>query len=174
MEKVKTYKLINGKRIETGKTYERDSEWKSDEQDFYIVGINNWIVNKKGEFLVQRRSLTKKNNPGKYSSTNGLIQLNETSIDTVIRETKEELDVDISKDKIILVEESHVIGGHLLVDIFLTIKDISLEDITIQENEVDLVKYVSLEELMNLDISTTCSYIKELAPKIYDIYKKNI
>ena len=174
MEKVKTYKLINGKRIDTGETYERDSEWKSDEQDFYIVGINNWIVNKKGEFLVQRRSLTKKNNPGKYSSTNGLIQLNETSIDTVIRETKEELDVDISKDKIILVEESHVIGGHLLVDIFLTIKDISLEDITIQENEVDLVKYVSLEELMNLDISTTCSYIKELAPKIYDIYKKNI
>ena len=78
MEKVKTYKLINGKRIDTGKTYERDSEWKSDEQDFYIVGINNWIVNKKGEFLVQRRALTKKNNPGKYSSTNGLIQFNDT------------------------------------------------------------------------------------------------
>ena len=48
------------------------------------------------------------------------------------------------------------------------------KDITIQENEVDLVKYVSLEEITNLDISTTCSYIKELAPKIYDIYKKNI
>lgn len=174
MEKVKTYKLVNGKRIDTGETYERDSEWKSDEQDFYIVGINNWIVSKKGEFLVQRRALTKKNNPGKYSSTNGLIQLNETNIDTVIRETKEELNIDISKDKIILVEENHIVGGHLLVDIFLTIKDIDLEHITIQENEVDLVKYVSPEELINLDISTTCSYIKEIAPKIYDIYKKNI
>ena len=51
--------------------------------------------------VLQRRSLTKKNNPGKYSSTNGLIQLNETNIDTVIRETKEELGVNIDKDKII-------------------------------------------------------------------------
>lgn len=152
-------------QVKTSGLMEEDYKYKKNIFKYFNI---------KGEFLVQRRSLTKKNNPGKYSSTNGLIQLNETNIDTVIRETKEELNIDISKDKIILVEENHIVGGHLLVDIFLTIKDIDLENITIQENEVDLVKYVSLEELINLDISTTCSYIKEIAPKIYDIYKKNI
>ena len=38
MEIVKTYKLVNGRRIETSKIYERDSEWtKEDEKNPEIV-----------------------------------------------------------------------------------------------------------------------------------------
>ena len=44
MEEVKAYRLIDGKRIETGKIYQRGSSWDKGEEDCYILGINNWIV----------------------------------------------------------------------------------------------------------------------------------
>ena len=172
MEEVKVYRIINGKRIETGKTYRRDSEWEPEDKDCYIVGVNNWIVNSKGEFLVQRRAITKKNNPGKWSSTNGLIQLGESNIETVQRETKEELGIEIKPEQIRLIKENHIVGNHLVVDIFATYVDVNLEDVTIQESEVDKVCFVPLNELLKLDVSTTCSYIGEMAPVIYEDFKK--
>ena len=164
MEIVKKYKLIDGTRVENGK-YVRNAEWEPDD-DSYIVGVNNWIINSEGKFLVQQRSLKKKNNPGKWSSTNGLIGLNEEPIETVIRETKEELDIDINSTQIELVKQNHIVGNHLIVDIFVTYAN--PENITIQESEVEKYSFVSLEELLSLDISTTCSYITELAPKLLE------
>lgn len=168
-EIVKTYRLLDGKRIETGKTYKRNSTWEEEDRDCYIVGINNWIVNSEGKFLVQRRALTKKNNPGKWSSTNGLIQMGESNFEAVQRETKEELGIEIDPKQIVLFKENHIAGDHLVVDIFVTYMDVNLNDISIQKSEVDKVCICSLEELLKLDISTTCSYIKELAQKMRDI-----
>ena len=173
MEKVNVYKLADGKRVKTDKIYIRNASWGEGEEDLYIVGVNNWILNDEGKFLVQRRALTKKNNPGKWSSTNGLVQLEEDRFETVKRETKEELGIDIDKNQIHLVEENHIVGDHLMVDIFVTYADVKLSDIVIQESEVDKVCYVSINELLDLDISTTCSYIKKLASKIYEDYQKN-
>lgn len=171
MEKVKTYKLINGGRVETSKMYVRDSEWAKKDEGVYIVGINNWIINSKGEFLVQRRALTKKNNPGKWSSTNGLIQVEETNFETVQRETKEELGIEIAPNQIFLMKENHIVSEHLLVDIFVTILDVDLNSLKIQESEVDKICFVSLKELLELDVSSTCSYIKEMAPYILERFK---
>ena len=67
MEKVNVYKLADGKRVKTDKIYIRNASWEEGEEDLYIVGVNNWILNDEGKFLVQRRALTKKNNPGKWS-----------------------------------------------------------------------------------------------------------
>ena len=172
MEKVNVYRIIDGKRVKVDKIYIRNSSWEEGEEDLYIVGVNNWIINSEGKFLVQRRSLTKRNNPGKWSSTNGLVQLGEDRFETVQRETKEELGIDIDKNQIYLVEENHIVGNHLMVDIFVTYADVKLSNITIQESEVDKVCYVTKEELLDLDVSTTCSYIKTLASKIYEDHKK--
>ena len=173
MEKVNVYRIIDGKRVKVDKIYIRNSSWEEGEEDLYIVGVNNWIINSEGKFLVQRRSLTKRNNPGKWSSTNGLVQLGEDRFETVQRETKEELGIDIDKNQIYLVKENHIVGNHLMVDIFVTYVDVKLSDITIQESEVDKVCYVTKEELLDLDVSTTCSYIKTLASKIYEDHQKN-
>ena len=172
MEKVNVYRIIDGKRVKVDKIYIRNSSWEEGEEDLYIVGVNNWIINSEGKFLVQRRSLTKRNNPGKWSSTNGLVQLGEDRFETVQRETKEELGIDIDKNQIYLVKENHIVGNHLMVDIFVTYVDVKLSDITIQESEVDKVCYVTKEELLDLDVSTTCSYIKTLASKIYENHQK--
>ena len=170
MEQVKTYRLLDNERVETGKLYERETPWEKGEEDYYIVGVNNWIINSDGKFLVQKRALTKKNNPGKWSSTNGLVQLEETNYETVCRETYEELGIEINPDEVVLIKTNHIVGNHLIVDIFATFKDVKLDEIVIQESEVDKVSFVSLEEIKNMDFSTTCAYIKDLAPKMYEKY----
>ena len=65
-----------------------------------------------------------------------------------------------------LVEDNHIAGSHLVVDIFVTLAN--PETITIQETEVEQIKFVSPEELLKLDISTTCSYIRELLPRLLE------
>ena len=157
-EYVEVYKLDeNGNRQKTENTVKRG---KNVENGLYVIGVNNWIVNSKGEFLVQKRSKLKRNNPGKWSSTNGLRAMGEESIKTCIRETKEELGIDISNCNINFID-SKIAGESLIVDIFLTKLDVDLNDITIQKEEVDEIKWVSKEELLKLDISTTCQYIKK-------------
>ena len=74
--------------------------------------------------------------------------------------TKEELDIDINPNQIYLIKENHVVNNHLLVDIFITILDVDISKVKIQEGEVDEICFVSLKELSHLDISSTCSYIK--------------
>ena len=51
--------------------------------------------------------------------------------------------------------------------------DVDINDIVVDKKEVNEVSFVSLEDLMDLDISTTCSYIRELAPKLLEIAKNN-
>lgn len=156
-EYVEAYKFDeNRKRYKTGELVKRGTQV---DNGIYVIGVNNWIVNSKGEFLVQKRSMAKRNNPGKWSSTNGLRSIGEESLETCIRETKEELGIDISKNKIIPMG-TKIVSESLMVDIFLTIANVNLEDITIQKEEVDEIKYVSKEDLLNMEISTTCQYIK--------------
>lgn len=168
-EYVEVYTLDEGgKRVSTGSLAKRG---KLVGEGLYVIGVNNWIINSKGEVLVQKRSKYKKNNPSKWSSTNGLRDPGEESIDTVIRETWEELGIDINSNDINFVD-TRIAGPSLIVDIFVTFMDIDIAKLHIQEEEVEEIRYVSKDELMNLDLSTTCGYVKEIADKIFGINMK--
>jgi len=159
-EEIEVYALNeDGTRYKTNQLVKRNTLL---ENGLYVVGINNWIVNYNGDFLIQKRAYTKRNNPGKWSSTNGLRGVGESSIKACIRETKEELGINIEEHQIIPIEKSKIAGDNLLVDIFVTIIDIDINDITIQKEEVEEVKILSLEKLLTMDISTTCQYIKQI------------
>lgn len=153
----------DGTRYKTDQLIKRSTPLK---QGLYVIGINNWIVNYNGDFIIQKRAYTKRNNPGKWSSTNGLRGVGESSIEACIRETKEELGINIKEHQIIPVEKSKIAGDNLLVDIFVTVIDININDIVIQQEEVEEVKILPLKEVLTLDISTTCEYIKQIGEKI--------
>lgn len=104
-----------------------------------------YIENSNNEFLIQKIS---KQKGGIYSSTAGHIRYNETPLETIIREVKEELGIDISNENIVDL-------GHLVVDfpvrfIFYLKKDIDLNDIILQKEEVESVSYMSEEEIRNV------------------------
>ena len=129
----------------TGRTVVRgDKSVKLNEHEHIAVAII-FIENDKGEFLIQK---TSKEKGGHYSTTGGHINHGEDAFSTIVREVKEELGVDISNDNIISL-------GHICVDfpvrfMFYLKKNINLNDITLQKDEVESVSYMSVDKIKNI------------------------
>ena len=129
----------------TGRIGERGKEDESFDVDEHIAVAIIYIENDKGEFLIQK---TSKEKGGHYSSTGGHIHHGEDAYDTVIREVKEELGIDISNDNIISL-------GHICVDfpvrfMFYLKKNINLNDIVLQNDEVESVTYMSVDKIKDI------------------------
>lgn len=111
----------------------------------HIAVANIFIENSKGEFLIQK---TSKEKGGLFSTTGGHVDSGETPYTTIVREVKEEIGIDISKEKIIDY-------GFLLYDmplryLFYLKKDINTKDVDVQKEEVDYVKYMSVSDIRKL------------------------
>lgn len=140
MEKIDLY---NNKKELINKEFIRESG--EPEEGEYKLSTHVWIVNSNGEFLIQKRSSTRKKNPSKWAFTGGAVDLGEISVDGALREVKEELDIDSSKDEIELILTFK--REHDFVDVWLLKKDVDIKDVAIQEEEVSEAKYVSFDEL---------------------------
>lgn len=114
----------------------------------YRQSVHTWIVNDKGEFLIQKRSPNKKYHPNLWSQTGGGVDSGETSLQGALRECKEELGIDINKDNIELILSFK--RKFDFVDVWLIRQNIDIDDIVLQVEEVTDVKWVSLEELKEM------------------------
>ncbi len=74
----------------TGRTIMRGNELKEDE---YHLVVHIWIINNKGEILIQKRSEHLEFAPGVWATTGGSAIKGEDSITAACRETKEELGI---------------------------------------------------------------------------------
>lgn len=142
MELLDVYDSLGNK---TGRVVNRDNKDEIFNKDEHIAVAIIYIENDKGEFLIQK---TSKKKGGHYSSTGGHINHGEDAFNTIIREVKEELGIDISNDNIISL-------GHICVDfpvrfMFYLKKNINLNDIILQKDEVESVSYMSVDEIRNL------------------------
>lgn len=107
-----------------------------------------WIINKEGKILLQQRAFTKKKNPGKWARTGGHVNAGETCEQAVKREIYEEIGLKV-EEKINNYEifkkedekEKYFTYGY----IFIT--DLKEKDFKLQKEEVNAVKYFSIEEL---------------------------
>ena len=72
-------------------------------EGYYILVVMIIMQNKKGQFLIQKRSELK---GGKWAFTGGHLKAGETSLEGIISEVKEELGIDISTEKIKLMKSS--------------------------------------------------------------------
>lgn len=129
----------------TGKTIVRgDKSVKLNDNEHIAVSVI-YIENSKGEFLMQKTSLEK---GGLYSSTGGHVCTGERPLDTIKREVFEELGVNISGDEVIEL-------GFLLYDrplryMFYLKKDIDVDKVILQKEEVDFIKYMNIDEINKL------------------------
>ena len=133
----------SGKKI--NKVIERGTNTYSCATGEHIAVAIIYIENDNSEFLIQKTSMQKGNI---YASTGGHVIHNEEPIDTIKREVKEELGIDISKDDIVNL-------GYMVFDfpvrfIFYLKKNIDLKDIVLQKDEVESVSYMSERELKNI------------------------
>ena len=82
---------LNNKRQSLNKTAERQEKVDGE----YRQSVHTWIMNSKGEFLIQKRSSNKKNFPNMWSQTGGAVDAGETTLQAALRECKEELNIDL-------------------------------------------------------------------------------
>ncbi len=135
-------------RNQTGKIICRD---KADLQSGeYHLAVDVWIVNDKHQFLIQKRSLSKKAYPGKWAqSAGGAVIKGEDSFEGCLRETKEELGIDLSGENVELAY-SFIRHGNTIVDVYLVYQNIDVADIAIEKSEVSEVRWAGFAEINKL------------------------
>ena len=114
----------------------------------YNQSVHVWFLNDKNELLIQKRSMSKRVYPGMWAITGGAVDSGEQPIDALYREVKEELGLTIAPEETeLLLSLSRTYD---FVDIYLVKKEIHLDDIIMQPEEVDEVKWVSIDEFKSL------------------------
>ena len=109
---------------------------------YYYLIVAIYIQNSKGEFLIQKRVERK---GGKWATTAGHPKAGESSLEGLITEVREEIGIDLRGDNPILFETWN--KNDQFFDIYYLKKDIDLNDIKIQEEEVDGVRWASIDEI---------------------------
>ena len=131
--------------VNTGKTRERGDKTTPLGPDEHIAVGVIFIENSKGEFLMQKTSSEK---GGEFSSTGGHITHGETPLSSIKREVEEELGINVDNEDI---KELGFLNYDMpLRFMFYLKKDINLADVHVQVEEVDYVKYMSIEEINKL------------------------
>lgn len=106
-----------------------------------------FIKNKDGKYLIQKTSLEK---GGLYSSTGGHVLESENSKETIIREIKEELGIMVAEDEVKYVGD--IMLGVAFADIYYLEKDIDINSVLLQKEEVESISYMTEDEIYNLII----------------------
>ena len=113
--------------------------------DEHILVAVIFIKNKDNKYLIQKTSLEKS---GLYSTTGGHVLYNEDSKTSIIREVKEELGIDITNDDIKYI--GSILFGVPFGDIYYLEKDIDIDSVKLQKEEVSSVSYMTKEEIDDL------------------------
>lgn len=143
MEKWDVYDI---NRQSTGKIMERGSEF---EEDAYTMVMHICIFNSKGEMLIQQRQSFKKSWPNLWDlSIGGHVEAGETSAMGAMRELFEELG--IKRDLTGQRPHFTINFVHGFDDYYTIIEDIDLNELKLQKEEVQAVKWASREEIKEM------------------------
>ncbi len=117
----------------------------------YHIVTDVFIFNSKNELLLTQRVPTKKGGL-LWEGTGGSVLAGETSEVAILREIKEELGLDFNKEELILFKtlRRDEEKSPRFKDLWLLKKDLDINDLTLQEEEVMAAKWVPLEEFINM------------------------
>ncbi len=114
----------------------------------YHLGASLWIVNAKGELLIQKRAPGKRLHPNKWSITGGAVMAGENSSTACVREVAEEIGLELTVQDITFL--SRYVGTDIIYDDYIVILDFALSDSVLQAEEVSEIKWASIGEIKTL------------------------
>lgn len=139
----------------TGQTMDRK---EIHDQGIWHRCVHIWIINSKGELLVQKRASHLDNFGGLWDiSAAGHVSAGETTEEAALKELREELGLVIPFSEFILLKELKVslpnnktngVKNHFDV-VYLIKKDLNVEELILQEDEVEKVEFIHWRELKN-------------------------
>lgn len=141
-----------------------------------------FVVNSKGEIILQKRSAEKSTNPNKWTaSASGHLTAGDSDIEGALRELEEEIGVKAKpnelkylftaklKRKIDDKNFSHI------QDIYVLYKDINIDELVLQEEEVSEAKYVYYKDFEKMIKEENNELVEhnEIYPGVLEeLYKK--
>lgn len=138
--------IYNKYRKKTGKTHQKGIKTKEGE---YHLAVRVWIVNNKKELLIQRRQFDSRTWPGMWEcAAAGSAILGDNSKETAIKETMEEIGLDISKDTLEPIFTVKFKNG--FDDNYLVRREVDIWDLTLEDEEVVDVKWASMDEISEM------------------------
>ncbi|MBR4112705.1 MAG: NUDIX domain-containing protein [Ruminiclostridium sp.] len=156
-------------RVKTGRTMVRGSEF---EDDAYHLVVHVCIFNDKNEMLIQQRQPFKEGWPNMWDVTvGGSAVTGDTSQQAAEREVLEEIGLKL---------DLKGIRPHLTVnfdrgfdDIYLIEKNVDINELTLQPEEVQAVKWAGREEILAMiEKGDFIPYYPELVNLFFQIRKK--
>lgn len=119
------------------------------ENKYHLV-VNVWIKNSEGKYLISRRSRKKSRNPLKFETVGGAVLKGENSLQAAIRETKEEVGIDLDTKRAKLVYSDVRKNLNSILDVYLFEHDgiVDLKNAT--TDEVESVNWMTTDEIYDL------------------------
>ena len=163
------WKILDENGNFTGEILDRNNPrvW---EKGIYHQGADVWIINSENKILIQKRSKEKKLEPNVWAMTGGSVILEENSLQTIVREAKEELNIDIMASDLKLITKFKT--GNVWIDTFILKNDFDINKIVFQKEEVSDVKWATIEEID--EIFSNGNFIKNRWEFVRDIIKNEI
>lgn len=140
----------------------------------YRLSCFVWIINDENKILIQQRLATAKKCPNMWSTTGGGAKAGEDSITGTLTELKEELGITLNKEDLTFI--GSFIRFNDFVEIFAANINIDINDIKIAKDEVQNVKWFSIDEYQKMiengeAVSTSFSIFNNYYK---NFYKKHI
>lgn len=129
----------------TGEIMEKYDQ-KVFDKELYHLGSDVWIINNENKILIQKRSEQKRLEPNVWAMTGGSVILGEKSKETIVREAKEELDINPNELKFM----TKFITGNVWIDTYILKHDYDISKMKFQEDEVSDAKWATWEEINTL------------------------
>jgi isopentenyldiphosphate isomerase len=125
------------------------SVWNKGKDEFVKV-VHVFVMNSKGDILIQQRAFTKQVWPGRWSILGGFVASREEPEEAVIRETAEEYGVDISNCPRRMIFEMIQRSLGVIMEYWIVLADIPIEEVVCQPEEVETAAYVTPERLHDI------------------------
>ncbi len=158
--------LYDENRIKTSETVERGEYFSPDR---YRVVVHLCIIGSDGKMLIQQRQKDKNSWANLWDlSVGGHVVSGETSQQGIQRELYEELGLQIDMSNIRPSLTMNFNSG--FDDIYIIRRDVDLSELTLQESEVQAVRFASCEEILSMiDGKTFIPYHKNYISLLFDL-----
>lgn len=134
----------------TGKIMDKD---EAHDKNLLHNEIAVFIMNAKGETLLQKRSASKRFHPNKWGLCAGHVDAGESLENAALREIKEEVGLDITENELKPFAEREFyisdINSHVTYFYYI-VSNLKEEDFVIQKEELSEVKWFSLDEVIDM------------------------
>ena len=140
--------IYDENRNKTGRLAERGVTKLEFGKEFHIV-VAGIIINSENKILISQRA-PHKHLGLQWELNGGSILAGETSLEGILRELKEELGLEFSKKEAIFLKEITARKFPNFKDLWLFKKDIDIKDIKFNDGEAIDVKWVSIEEFIQM------------------------